>query len=141
MYELCRGVRIFKNITGVQIRTLVYEKKNLVRGLITTSRALNLAHRYQISTPRGTYFENQYRNLPSTENNFQMYEIDSKRPKIDSQRSLNRLPCTQNGLSEAKNRYSVREIVPRRPKTNSQGLKSHSRESTNPQNNTQLPKI
>ena len=29
MYEFCRGVRIFKNIAGVRIRTLVYEKKTL----------------------------------------------------------------------------------------------------------------
>ena len=28
MYEFGRGVRIFENIAGVRIRTLVYEKKN-----------------------------------------------------------------------------------------------------------------
>ena len=30
VYELGRGVRIFKNIAGVRIRTLVYEKKTLL---------------------------------------------------------------------------------------------------------------
>ena len=29
MYEFGRGVRIFENIAGVRIRTLVYEKKKL----------------------------------------------------------------------------------------------------------------
>ena len=28
VYEFGRGVRIFENIAGVRIRTLVYEKKN-----------------------------------------------------------------------------------------------------------------
>ena len=31
MYEFRRGVRIFENIAGVRIRTLVYEKKNIVQ--------------------------------------------------------------------------------------------------------------
>ena len=34
VYEFGRGVRIFENIAGVRIRTLVYEKKNIVAKVV-----------------------------------------------------------------------------------------------------------
>ena len=58
MYEFGRGVRIFENIAGVRIRTLVYEKKNsaVSDDMMTSPKAIPHRKIIIMWLPRGPAF-------------------------------------------------------------------------------------